>query len=251
MSDHIENFHRSINKEIESVKDRFRSLLYPTIHWGNDGRYKEYILKDVLSRRVPESVSLQSGFVRLRQKCTSEIDIILTDKSKSNLFKSNDFCITTPNNVFGIIEVKTKQTLRDLERTLEKLGDNVSLIRKGVAEGKLGGYSECDPWASLFIYDETTINIKNALEIFNKVARKDFKRVIQCACFGPSIFVRFWSTDSFTGWEAYKLNELAYSYFISNQIWQDTPMTIDSAPWFALKDGKNPHLMERVAFDYR
>lgn len=251
MSDPLSEYHHSVNVEIESAKNRIRSLLHPTIHWGSDGRYKEQVLKEVLSRHVPETTAVQSGFVRLRERTTTEIDVMLTDKTKSTLFRSSDFCITTPNNIKAIIEVKTKQRLGDLDETLDKLANNASLIRNATFEGKLGGYSQCDPWASLFIYESSNIKLNAVLDKLNAVANRDFTRIIQCACIGPNIFVRFWSDKDFTGWEAYELKGLAYSYFISNQIWQDEPATIDSEPWFALKEGKNPYRKARCAFNYR
>lgn len=42
-----------------------------------------------------------------------------------------------------------------------------------------------------------------------------------------------------------------YSYFISNQIWQDESMSVDSEPWFALKEGKNPYRKAQVEFKYK
>lgn len=260
MNKQMIKYHKSITQELENSKDRVRALLHPAIHWGNDGRYKEEVLKEVLARHLPRTFGISSGFVKIRTQCTSEIDIILTDKSKGTLFQSKDICITTPSNVEAIVEVKTSQKPNELAKTLKKHGDNAAKIRSVRNEDSIGGFSQTDPWASLFVYNKCRSTPDKILKMFDDAAGGDFKKVIQCACFGPDIFVRYWdnsatrgytNTPQFNGWEFYELKGLAYSYFISNIIWQDKPSSVDSEPWFALPEGKNPYKKASLQFTFR
>lgn len=259
-----EAFHKSISEELTATKNRVRALLHPSINWGDDGRHKESIVKNVLERHLPETIGVYSGYVKFDNKCTSQIDILLSEKARASLFKSQDFLITTPSSVFAGIEVKTKPTATSLKKTLNKIADNARMVRQGqlTANAQVNGVFhrlETNPWFGLFAFEDSGVSNKAILSAFNKVANKDFKRVIQCACIGPNKFVRFWSSKrnnpysnekEFTGWELYEMPGLAFSYFISNIVWQDQPGSIDSNPWFAL-ESKNPYKVLSQEFIYR
>ena len=45
------DFHKTTTKELLAIKDRVPYLIN---HWGEDGRYKEAVLKSVISRFLPE-----------------------------------------------------------------------------------------------------------------------------------------------------------------------------------------------------
>jgi len=46
------DFQKSITKELDIVKNRVRSLI-GNAHWGEEGRYKEAVLKTVINRFLP------------------------------------------------------------------------------------------------------------------------------------------------------------------------------------------------------
>lgn len=49
------NYRKSISSELMSIKDRVRNFI---THWPEDGRYKEVILKNVLGKHLPKTVSI-------------------------------------------------------------------------------------------------------------------------------------------------------------------------------------------------
>lgn len=231
------NYHKSIGDEISSAKNRVRSLLAPTVHWGEDGRSKEDILKFVLARHIPQTVGIYSGFVRLRERSSTQIDVLLVDKTKPMLFSTNDFCITTPSNAYAIIEVKTKiNRIQEFKTIIEKQVEDVSEIRRLRNEQSLT-YSPISLWCGIFVYDSSSLNTEEILKVLDDVANKDFHRIVNMICLGPNIFIRYWPVEC--KWIAYRLESLAYSYFISNLIWQDEPSSLDQESWFALQEGKD------------
>lgn len=239
----FKDFHESINLEMVAAKDRVRSLLHPSKHWGEDGRHKEEILKQVLRRHLPKTTDISSGFVRLSDGCTNQMDIVLSDATMPTLFKTEGFSITTPSMVLGLVEVKTSVTsAAALSEILDKLAGNAAAVRKARAAGKIS-YNASNPWAALFVYEEAKLKPEAILNELDKCAKEDFYRIVQCITFGPNLFFRFWpgrnGRDPY--WEGYKLNGLSYSYLVSNIIWQDIAPSIDSDPWFALREGKDPY----------
>lgn len=244
----LTEYHISIGQELIAAKDRVRSLLHPSIHWNEDGRFKEEILKQVVSRNLPDTVGASSGFVRLRDRCTNQIDLLLVDKTKPSLFRTDGFTITTPTNVLAIVEVKTRiGSLNELETVLEKLADNTQSVRLARAEGSISNNAGI-PWTGLFVFEEMKIKPEKVLALLDRVAGNDVHRIIQCICLGENSFFRYWpivqeynGEPSFSGWESYRLDKLAFSYFIGNLIWQDSPSSVDSDAWFALREGKAPH----------
>jgi len=62
MNKNIKKFQESITKELNVVKDRVRNLIADS-HWGEEGRYKEAILRNVIKNFLPENLSLGTGFV--------------------------------------------------------------------------------------------------------------------------------------------------------------------------------------------
>ncbi len=103
-----EAFHKSINEELVLIKDRVKNLIDIDVnHHGEDGNYREAILRNVIKRFLPNNISIGTGFVVSKKgsnfKRTSQIDIIIYDNTYPLLFKEGDFIITTPKNVKAII----------------------------------------------------------------------------------------------------------------------------------------------------
>ena len=106
----LKEFYKSIGSELSVIKYRVRNLI-GAANWGDEGRYKEAILRNCISRFLPNQYSLGTGFVLVKdtekEQVTSQIDIIVYDNSYPVLFKEGDFVIVLPHSVRGIIEVKT------------------------------------------------------------------------------------------------------------------------------------------------
>ena len=99
-------FQESITNELDAVRNRVRDLIGDA-HWGEEGRYKEEILKKTLRKFLPNNVSVGTGFVTTVADISKQLDIIIYDNNVPLLFSEGDFIITTPSNVLGIIEVKS------------------------------------------------------------------------------------------------------------------------------------------------
>lgn len=205
------SYRQSISNELISQKDRVRDFVQ---HFPEDGRYKEIILKNVLEKHLPPTVSIGTGFVMCENhKATSQIDIIIYDNRIPPLFKINDFVIVVKESVVGIIEVKSTIHKKDFKKINEKAHKNGELIVGNSANYIFNG---------ILAY-ETDINpdcrtlakpIANALQ--------EYHGQIGHICFGKDIFMRYWHEDSqrkFLQNEHcgfYKLDDLAFGYFISN-----------------------------------
>lgn len=55
-------FQKSINKELQIVKDRVRNLI-GRANWGDEGAYKEAILRNVISQYLPKNLSIGNGYI--------------------------------------------------------------------------------------------------------------------------------------------------------------------------------------------
>ena len=54
------DYQKSIAQELASVKNRIRDFIDGN-HWGEDGRYKEEILKEVLADKLPSYASIEQA----------------------------------------------------------------------------------------------------------------------------------------------------------------------------------------------
>jgi hypothetical protein len=53
-------FHISTGSELLAIRHRVRNLI---THWGEDGRYKEVVVKSVIKRFLREDLAIGTGFV--------------------------------------------------------------------------------------------------------------------------------------------------------------------------------------------
>ena len=79
------DYQKSVAQELASVKNRIRDFI-DDHHWGEDGRYKEEILKEVLADKLPSYASVGTGFVVCDDNgVSSQIDIIVYDNNMIRL----------------------------------------------------------------------------------------------------------------------------------------------------------------------
>ncbi len=144
MSD-LKEFHQSTTRELISIKDRVRNLVK---HWGEDGKYKEAVLKSVIRRFIPMKYNVSSGFVvkpgenQGEHTATTQIDIIVHDQDYPVLFKDGDFIITTPDAVKGIIEVKANlenQSPLEVLKKANKIGQFIFEAKSDKSETFFNG----------------------------------------------------------------------------------------------------------------
>jgi len=244
------SFHQSITDELNVVKDRIRNLVK---HWPTDGEWKEAALRTVLRRHLPLSTFVGRGFIIGRDISSTQIDLLVLKPDKPALFRDGDLVIVSYDAAGAIVEVKTKlEGYKAWYDAALKLAQ-IAVPCRRVAQ---------KPWLGLFSYEGKESEADSILNVLHSVY-KEMGVVIDSVSCGDSIFIRYWHVGEFERggdrdrdykrkyWRAYKLENLAPSYFISNLIQvvsKADPIETDYI-WFALKDGKIPHIIAEKFLD--
>ncbi|WP_062532307.1 DUF6602 domain-containing protein [Jeotgalibaca dankookensis] len=206
-------YQKSITKELLAVKDRVEYFIGYS-HHGENGGYREIILKNYLKKVLPKNVSVGTGFVKTSNKMTKQIDIIIYDNSRPTLFSEGDFVIATPESILGIIEVKS--TIRPgekLEQMMKKANENGEIIGQNIFNG-------------IFCYKMNPNGFINSPhhDTFKKNIAEHHGYVNHLA-FGPNLFGKYWKEEnpqinnSNETFSFYDIEDLAFGYFISNLIY--------------------------------
>ena len=215
----ITEYFESIASEIEAVKDRVRKLI---VHWPTEGSYKESIVREILSRHLPDSMHITSGFVLTENECTKQIDILIIEKNSPLLYKSDTFVIVEPDSVIAAIEVKTEIYNYDsYSEIVNKLMSTATIIRNGQDT-----FSD-KAWCGLFVINdcldgkveqllalthwkksETPHGYINAVSIGGRKAiLHDFTKAIE------GLSTPVWS-ELENGWHLYRSEKMAPAQFI-------------------------------------
>jgi len=200
-------YQQSISNELISIKNRVRNFIDDR-HWGEDGRYKEIILSEMLKRHLPKNVSVGTGFVVNQENISTQIDIIIYDSKYPLMFEQGDFVIVPSESVIGIVEVKSSLDVSKAKIAVEKAAENVRIIDKPIFNG-------------IFAFDND-VNFNNFnMELKNII--KNSNGQVNYICFGKDYFLRFWKDENQSDrieqhYSIYKLQDLAFGYFISNLV---------------------------------
>lgn len=189
MDPDFDKFHKSIGQELLAVKDRVRNLI-SMAHPGEEGRYKEEILKRVIREHLPEKFSVDTGFILGQRPVVSkQIDVIIHDKDFPVIFRNGDFIIVTGEGVRGIIEVKTRLDASMLKSVVPNASQN------GVA-AMSGHTGPSNFFNGVFSYewgpspiDSAFIAIKESLE---KIPRNQAHSVSNIYCLGPDTLINIY-----------------------------------------------------------
>ncbi len=211
----LESYFRSLTAECETLKDRVRHLVNDA-HWPTDGEWKESVLRSMLRRSAPESVTVGRGFVVNQDRCSTQIDVLIYDNSMPILYRDGDLVFVTPTACRGIVEVKSSTTAREFQRAAVKLAENAQFIRENS-----GDYHS---FVGLFSYDIRGNNGRAILDGLVDAAHGNSARLINHVSLGSSKLVKFWQADpegdqrrlSYNRWHAYHLERMAPGYFIHN-----------------------------------
>jgi len=247
-------YFESLTQELDALKNRVRQFIKKK-NWQADGEWKESVIRAVLRRHLPATTGVGRGFVITPQSASTQIDVLLYDKSKPILFQDGDFVLITPDVVRGVIEVKTR--IRDnseLEKALKKLANNVQFIRKvtSVKEGQ----TERNRFFGFFAYEEDNINIQTALKILKRSVNGIAIRTINCVNLGSSHFIRFWCfppqgpKQKINKWYAYHLTKMSPAYFVHNVIERLCPFSVlqNDRVWYP-ETGKEDRKIGEIARD--
>lgn len=217
-------FHKTTTKELLAVKDRVRNLIN---HWGEDGRYKEVVLKTIIQRFLPRIYGIGSGFIVKQtseigeHQSSNQIDLIIYDKSFPMLFQEGDFIIVTPDAVRGIIEVKSNLKNQGIRETIEKSNKNGKFIYDGIQRNHKLFFNGIFSYSG-YDYLTNDQNLVNPIDYSWKSLRAGTRRGYYCVnhiVFNKHWFYKFWHNKYDEKSEPhylYKIKNFAYSFFISN-----------------------------------
>lgn len=140
MSQDIREYIKQQSKALKEKQDNVRNVIGDK-HWGEDGRYKELILREWLKKELaPLGVGIGTGFVMDDYQPSSQIDIIIYNPKKAHfrLPKDDlidDLIIIDKSSVLAILEVKTRIEPRTAKTMISKLISNKKLISKHIFAG--------------------------------------------------------------------------------------------------------------------
>lgn len=225
MSGNARLFQESITSELDAIKNRVRNLI-GSAHWGEEGRFKEVVLKNVIKKFLPTNLSVGTGFILKANGesdednvLSTQLDIIIYDNTLPLLFSEGDFIITTPTNVRGVIEVKSRLNVTRLRDTVQKFETSITPFIQDFE-------SRNDKvFTGIFSFDFEGNIPSEAMES----ALVDGSRIVNHISLGPNYFIKKWKAEDRerlsppvegTGdfYNLYNIQNLSFSYFISNLI---------------------------------
>lgn len=206
------DFQKSITDELTVVRNRVRNII-GNRNWGDEGRYKEAIFKNIIRRFLPSYLSVKTGFIVNstnpdKLQITRQIDIIIYENTKPIIFSEGEFGIIPSSCVKGIVEVKTKISNSKLEAIINTSKSNGKIVGESVFNGIMS-----------YEYDDSirNNNIDNYL--------KSSCGYVNHISLGKNIFIKYWNKASGMSkkyreniYSIYELRCLSFSYFISNLI---------------------------------
>lgn len=212
----FEMYQQSISDEFKTVQDRVRNIIGDR-HWGEEGRYKEIIFMNIIKRYLPKHLSVGSGFIiSSNDQITSQIDVIIYDNRFPLIFSENDFVICSNQNVVGIVEIKTKVYLNQLEKIIDKAHSNGKLFGDHIFNGIFAFDNQFDLEDS---NKASSIKLAEILKVKNCF--------INHISFGENLFIRYWDKDRSKFYSIYRIERFSFPYFISNLIESTYRKTMD------------------------
>ncbi|MDE3022818.1 MAG: hypothetical protein KGI54_13335 [Pseudomonadota bacterium] len=245
----LEDYFQSLIDECETLKNRVRHLVNDA-HWPTDGEWKESVLRSMLRRSAPESVTIGRGFVVHQDGCSTQIDVLIYDNSMPILYRDGDLVFVTPSACRGIVEVKSNTSHAEFRAAPKKLADNAELIRSRSSDFHI--------FVGFFSYDLRTANCQPFLQALNTVAEGQASRVIDHVALGSNALIKYWPSDPSTDratlgydqWHLYNLNRMALGYFIHNLLLSVSKKlnAQRETTWFP-RNSKEAYIESQLAFE--
>lgn len=215
-------FQKSITEELNVVKNRVRNLI-GNRHWGEEGRYKEAILKNILRKFLPQNISVGTGFIIIsnnQHRISKQIDIIIYDNNYPVLFSEGDFIITTTKNVKGIIEVKSNigTGSNTFQNVIQQFDETIEPIKINFTNRNL--------FLGIFAFEFSGSIDQTQIDESLKQSDKNVNHI----SLGKDYFIRKWRRQDANRlqppvtkcnndfYNIYEITDLSFSYFIANLI---------------------------------
>lgn len=222
----ILKFQKSITKELIATHERVRDLI-GNANWGDEGRYKEAILRKTISQFLPSNLKIGSGFIvgnndhlnGTESEISKQLDIIIYEDKTPVVFREGDFVILTESSVRAVIEVKAEVVNKSTNSNgLNKIINKLELLNN------FQTFSDNAPrkkFVGIFSYkynqDYNHDSLQEILESSNGI--------VNHLALGSNRFIKFWEDPSglvpplirnAPCYIKYNLQNLSFSYFISN-----------------------------------
>lgn len=218
----IIEYHKATTRELLALTNKVRELIS---HWGEDGRYKEAVFKNILRRFLPDKYLIGTGFVvkqtdlRDQHLSSKQLDLIIYDNGSPLLFKEGDFVILTPDSVRGIIEIKANLQNQDITEIVSQANENGKFIYEGQINREykiFNGIFSFEGYDNNFNLDILTDNIKLGNQIIIEDENyNDY--IVNHISLNKDWFIKYWEEDV-EPFSIYKIDNLSFSFFISNLI---------------------------------
>ena len=244
ISQNIKRFQESITKELSLTKDRVRDLI-GSANWGEDGMYKEAILRKTISQFLPTNLNIGTGFILrnddnvhgLNGITSSQLDIIIYNSKTPVIFKEGDFIILTEDAVRAVIEVKTKITnySQDNDNSLNNIVAKLNRLRDFPT---FNDPFKRKKFVGLFCFEYDANFTADRIE----EALKESNGLLNHVSLGPDKFIRYWENTNnlnppleYDGrcYVRYNLTNLSFSYFISNLLHICSDEDPEERYWFS------------------
>ncbi len=235
----LKKFHESTSEELKSIENRVRNLI-GFQHNGEDGSYKEAILRNMIKKFLPAKYTVGSGFIAEVNEGqidpSTQIDILIFNSDYPTLFSEGDFYIVTPNSVKAVIEVKTNAT-NNLSESIEKLNKIGHMLYRRQPTTKT-------PFLGIFSYNDTYIRDSNGSYKFDRLKTRLENHIqrgqthekweINHLSLSEDLFIKYWEEQNSRYYSVYNLKGLSFSFFISNIITMVTEQYIRNEfdTWF-------------------
>jgi hypothetical protein len=209
----IVGYLKSLTAECNAQKDRVRHFIGLN-HLLSDGAWKESVLRAMISRTMPATYAVASGFVVTEDEVSTQIDVLIYDTSIPVLYKGGDLVFVPPTACVAIIEVKSRLNATQFRNATQKLADICDLIKQYEPQKRL--------FAGLFAYEQDGGNYQTLLEHIAAAANGSSQRVVNHAAIGNNTFVKYWPEHPDSGakgyktWHHYTLTDMAPGYFLHN-----------------------------------
>lgn len=213
------DYHKTTTKELLALTNKVRSLI---THWGEEGRYKEAVLKNIIRRFLPEKYTIGTGFVIKQTRTRGEhlssrqIDLLIYDNDSPILFKEGDFVIVTPDAVRGIIEIKANLQNQQLSEIVRQANENGKFIFSGKKDKKQPFFN------GIFSYEGyNRFNIDNFTSTYlagnqQFLGDDNFKKfAVNHVALNKDWFIQLWEDEALPH-SLYNIEDLAFPFFISN-----------------------------------
>ncbi len=117
------NYTKTYSKFFKNSADRIFNLLGKKANYYS-GIFREGLIKDVLKEFLPDSVSVDTGFIYGFGKTenSKQIDIIIWDSTDfAAIYRGSDFVIVPPEAVISIISVKSKLNKKEIADAINNI----------------------------------------------------------------------------------------------------------------------------------